>query len=92
MLGAITILLLLAAAYAVTKAGGLIALVAVAAVLYLAYRRLSLAAYTVTFTVLLAAYVVLGAPAPLWKGVLVIPLLVLWALNVRPLRTVTGYE
>jgi acyl-CoA dehydrogenase len=87
MMGAIVILLVAAAAaYAVTKAGGLIALAAVAAILYLAYKRLSLAAYTVTFTVLLAAYAVLGAPAPIWKSLLAIPVLVLWALNVRPLR------
>jgi acyl-CoA dehydrogenase len=87
MLAAIFILLIAAvAAYAVTKAGGLIALASVAALLYLAYRRASLVVYTVTFTVLLAAYGLLGAPAPVWKSVLTLAVLVLWALNIRPLR------
>ncbi len=55
MLGAIVILLLLAAAvYAATTVGGAIALVFVAAVLFLAYKRLSLLTFTATFTVLLA--------------------------------------
>ena len=54
MLGAIVSLLLIAAAaFAVTQVGGLITLLFIAAVLFLAYRRLSLLAFTVTFTVLL---------------------------------------
>ncbi|HEY2808593.1 MAG TPA: acyl-CoA dehydrogenase [Steroidobacteraceae bacterium] len=90
MLGAIVWLVLLAAAaFAVTQVGGLITLVFIAAVLILAYRRLSLLAFTVTFTVLLAAYTWLGAagaPAGVWKGFLWLLLAGLWLLNVRALR------
>jgi hypothetical protein len=72
MLGAIITLLLVAAvAYAVTQVGGVITLLFIAAVLFLAYRRLSLLAFTATFTVLLAAYTLLGAPgvaAGIWRG------------------------
>ena len=74
MLGAIVWLVLIAAAaFAVTQVVGAITLVFVAAVLFLAYRRLSLLTFTVTFTVLLAAYIWFGAsgvPAGLWKGFL----------------------
>src|SRR6202047_2263537 len=87
MLGAIVFLVLLvAAAYAVTQIGGLITLVFIAAVLYLAYRRLSLLAFSVTFTVLFAAYTLLGAPAGVWKGSLGILVAGVWLLNVRALR------
>jgi len=90
MLGAIvSLLLVVAAAYAVTQVGGVITLLFIAAVLFLAYRRLSLLAFTTTFTVLLAAYTVLGAggaPAGIWKGFLWLLLAALWLLNVRPLR------
>ena len=89
MLGAIvSLLLVVAAAYAVTQVGGVITLLFIAAVLFLAYRRLSLLAFTVTFTVLLAAYTALGAPAGIWKGFLGVLLAGLWLLNVRPLRKV----
>jgi acyl-CoA dehydrogenase len=83
------LILLVAIAYALTQTCGLITLVFIAAVLFLAYRRLSLLAFTVTFTVLLAAYTVLGengAPAGLWKGFLWVLLAGLWLLNLRPLR------
>ncbi len=51
MLGAIvSLMLVVAAAYAVTQVGGVITLLFIAAVLFLAYRRLSLLAFTVTFT------------------------------------------
>src|SRR5215475_9642714 len=90
MLGAIiTLLLVAAAAYAVTQVGGLITLLFVAAVLFLAYRRLSLLVFTVTFTVLLAAYTWLGAsgaPPILKKEFLGVLVILLWLLNVRPLR------
>ncbi|HXA91733.1 MAG TPA: acyl-CoA dehydrogenase [Steroidobacteraceae bacterium] len=87
MLGAIVVVLAAAAAaYAVTQVGGVITLLFIGAVLFLAYRRLSLLAFSVTFTLLLAAYTVLGAPAGLWKGFLWILLALLWLLNVRPLR------
>src|SRR5262245_26553719 len=62
MLGAIFILILLAAAaYAVTQVGGVITLAFVAAILFLAYKRLPLLTFTATFTVLLAAYTIFGA-------------------------------
>src|SRR5579863_789511 len=87
MLGAIvSLLLILAAAFAVTKVGGAITLLFIAALLILAYRRLSLLTFTITFTALFAAYSALGAPANLWKGFLGVLLAVLWLLNVRPLR------
>src|SRR6202789_3648672 len=69
--------------------GVLITLVFVAAVLFLAYRRLSLLTFTATFTVLLIAYTLLGAsgtPAGAWKGFLWLLLAGLWLLNLRPLR------
>ena len=90
MLGAIVILLLLATAvYAATTVGGAIALLFVVAVLFLAYKRLSLLTFTATFTVLLAAYTIFGAssaPAGVWRGLLWLMLASLWLLNVRPLR------
>jgi acyl-CoA dehydrogenase len=72
--------------------GAIITLVFIAAVLFLAYRRLSLLAFTATFTVLLAAYSALGllgshsTPLLVWKGFLWVLLAGLWLLNVRPLR------
>jgi acyl-CoA dehydrogenase len=90
MIGAaVSLVLVLAAAYAVTQVGGVITLLLIAAALFLAYRRLSLLAFTVTFTVLLLAYTFLGAagaPAGVWKGFLWLLLAGLWLLNVRPLR------
>src|SRR5438876_9761920 len=91
MLGAIiTLLFVAAAAYAVTQVGGVITLLFIAAVLILAYRRLSLLAFTATFTVLLVAYTWLGersVPAGIWMGFLWLLMASLWLLNVRPLRT-----
>jgi acyl-CoA dehydrogenase len=72
--------------------GAIITLVFIAAVLFLAYRRLSLLAFTATFTVLLAAYSGLGllgshsTPLLVWKGFLWLLLAGLWLLNIRPLR------
>src|SRR5258708_3364809 len=87
MLGAIlSLLAVVAAAYAVTEVGGVITLLFIAAVLFLAYRRLSLLAFTVTFTVLLTAYWVLGAPAGLWEGFLGVLVAGLWLLTLRTLR------
>jgi acyl-CoA dehydrogenase len=92
MLGAIVSLaLVIAVAYAVTQVGGVITLLFIAAVLFLAYRRLSLLTFTITFTVLLAAYTFLGAssaPAGVWKGFLWLLLVALWLLNARTLRKV----
>src|SRR6266853_838450 len=87
MLGALlSLTLVVAAAYAVTQVGGVITLLFRAAVLFVAYRRLSLLTFTVTFTVLLFAYTLLGAPAGIWKGFLGLLLAGLWLLNVRTLR------
>ncbi|MBV9621604.1 MAG: acyl-CoA dehydrogenase [Gammaproteobacteria bacterium] len=87
MLGAIlTLTLVVAAAFAVTRIGGVITLGFIGAVLLLAYRRLPLLAFTLTFTALLAAYTVFGAPAGWWKGLLWLALAALWLLNLRPLR------
>jgi acyl-CoA dehydrogenase len=66
--------------------GALITLLFVLAVLYLAYRQLPLLIYTLTFTVLLAGYMLLGRPAGLWQGALWLLLALLWLLNLRPLR------
>ena len=66
--------------------GAIITVVFVLAVLYLAYRRLPLFAYTITFTLLLAAYMALGNPGGIWQGILWLLLVFLWLLNVRPLR------
>lgn len=89
MLGALLTLIVVAAvAYgvAVAPVGGIVALLFVGAALFLAYRRLSLIAFSATFTVLLALYTMLGPPAGAWKGLLWALLAVLWILNVRPLR------
>ncbi len=90
MLGALLALVAAAAiGYAVTQAGGVITLILIAAVLYLAYRRLSLLAFTLTFTALLVAYSYFGASnaaAATWKGFLWLALAALWLLNVRWLR------
>jgi acyl-CoA dehydrogenase len=82
----LTILAVLAVAYAVTQVGGLFTLAFIAVTLYLAYKRLSLVAFAATFTVLLAAYAVLGRPSGLWYGLLLVLLALLWLLTIRPLR------
>jgi acyl-CoA dehydrogenase len=87
MLGVlITFLLVAAAALAVTQVGGIITLLFIAAILFLAYKRLSLVAFAATFTVLLAAYTVYGHPAGIWKGILWVMLALLWLFTFRPLR------
>ena len=85
----ITIVLVAAAAYAVTQTGGVIALAFIAAVLLLAYRRLSLIAFTLTFTVLLVMYTLFGSvstPTSIWKGFLWMLMVLLWLINLVPLR------
>ena len=86
LLAILFVLLLTAAVFAVTQIGWLITLIFVIAVLTLAYQRLPLLSFTVTFTALLAGYTVLGEAAGLWKGLLWLLLLVLWLVNLRPLR------
>src|SRR5271169_4715238 len=66
--------------------GALMTVFFIVAVLYLTYRRLSLISYTITFTVLLLAYSLIGAGAELWNGILWVALALLWLMNVRPLR------
>ena len=64
MLPAILLLLLLiAAVFAVTQIGWLITLLFVVAVLTLAYQRLSLLVFSVTFTLLLGLYSTFGTPS-----------------------------
>jgi acyl-CoA dehydrogenase len=89
MFGALLTLLVIGAvayALAVAPVGGIVALVFVASFLFLAYRRLSLFAYSGVFTVVLAAYTAAGPGPWAWKGVLWGLLALLWALNIRPLR------
>ena len=66
--------------------GALTTLVFLGALVYLAYRRLSLAATTVTVTILLVAYCALAPPAPHWKIFLWVLVAALALLNLRPLR------
>ncbi len=66
--------------------GAVITVLFVVAVLYLAYRRLPLFFFTLAFTVLLLAYSLLGHPYGVWQGLLWLLLILLWLLNVRPLR------
>ena len=73
-------------AWALTLTGGVIAILFVVALLYLAYKRLSLLAYTATFGALLIAYTAIGEPAGLWKGFLWLLFGGLALLNVAPLR------
>jgi len=66
--------------------GAVITVLFVVAVLYLAYRRLPLFFFTISFTVLLLAYSLLGHPYGLWQGLLWLLLICFWLLNLRPLR------
>ena len=66
--------------------GAICTLIFVLAALYLAYRRLPLLNYSITFTILLAVYTALAHPSGVWQGMLWLALVVLWLFNVRPLR------
>jgi len=66
--------------------GAITTILFVVAALYLAYRRLPLFSYSVTFTLLLAVYTWLARPEGVWQGLLWLALVVLWLFNVRPLR------
>jgi anthranilate phosphoribosyltransferase len=74
------------AVWTLTLPGGWIALLFVAALLYLAYQRLNLLAFTATALALLVAYTVLGKPPLWWGGILWAGTALLVLLNVRPLR------
>jgi len=66
---------------------GIVWLVAfVALVLWLAYRKVGLAASTLAIGALLAGYTVFGAAAPWWKVVVWVAFAPLVLLNLRPLR------
>ena len=54
--------------------------------LYLCYRRASLAQATLVIAALLLCYTLWGAPGLVWKSVLWLLLLPLAPLNLRPLR------
>ena len=85
MLGAsILVLLIAAVAYAVTSLGGLITLALIGTLLFLAYQRLSLLAFSLSVTVLLAIYTFLGQAQGvwgIWKGLLWLGLAGLWLLT-----------
>lgn len=66
--------------------GAVFTVLFVVAVLYLAYRRLPLFFFTISFTVLMVAYCLLGQPSGVWQGMLWLLLILFWLLNLRPLR------
>jgi acyl-CoA dehydrogenase len=66
--------------------GAIITVLFVIAVVYLAYRRMPLIAFTVAATAALLAASVLGSPPAVWDALLWVLLLALWLLNVAPLR------
>ena len=86
MIPVLLLMLITGVAFALTQSGWLITALFVMAVLTLAYRRLSLLAFTATFTLLLLAYTELGHPAGVWQTLLWLMLAALWLLNIKPLR------
>ena len=86
LLATLLLLAATAAIFAVTQIGALITLLFVVAVLVLAYKRLPLLAFSIVFTALFVAYSIFGDPAGLWKGLLLLMLVVMWLFNIRPLR------
>ncbi|MGA1109835.1 MAG: acyl-CoA dehydrogenase, partial [Pseudomonadales bacterium] len=84
----LTVLILLIAALLWTASlqGGVLALLFLAALTYLAYKRLSLLAFTATFLVLLLAYTLGTERVGIWTGFLWLLFVALALLNVRPLR------
>ena len=87
MLGAILVILsLIAGATYVAKIGTGFTLLFIGAVVFMAYKRLPLIAFTVVFTLLLAGYTYIAPPAGIWKGFLWVLLAAIWLFNLRPLR------
>jgi acyl-CoA dehydrogenase len=87
MLGAtLVILSLIAAAAYVAKVGTGFTLLFIGAIVFMAYKRLPLIAFTLVFTVLLAAYTFVPPAYGVWKGFLWVMLATLWLFNIRPLR------
>ncbi len=66
--------------------GAIITVLFLAAVVFLAYRRLGLLSFCCTLTLLVGLYCYLAPPAPTWKAVLWLVTALLWLLNVKPLR------
>ena len=86
LLATLLVLAVTAAVFAVTQIGALITLLFVTAVLVLAYKRLPLLAFSIVFSILFVIYTWFGAPGGLWKGLLLLMLVVMWLFNIRPLR------
>jgi acyl-CoA dehydrogenase len=87
MIGAILVILsLIAVAAYVAQVGTVFTLVFIGAVVFMAYKRFPLIAFTVVFTLLLAGYTWVAPPAGVWKGFLWVLLAALWLFNLRPLR------
>jgi acyl-CoA dehydrogenase len=87
MLGALLVILsLIAAAAYVAMVGTGFTLLFIGAVIFMAYKRFPLIAFTVVFTLLLAGYTAVAPPAGVWKGFLWVLLAALWLFNIRPLR------
>ncbi|HXC58851.1 MAG TPA: acyl-CoA dehydrogenase [Steroidobacteraceae bacterium] len=86
LLATLLILAATAAIYGITQVGAAITLLFVIAVLVLAYKRLPLLAFSIVFTGLFFIYSWFGEPIGLWKGLLLLMLVVMWLFNVRPLR------
>ena len=66
--------------------GAIITVLLLAAVVFLAYRRLGLLSFCSTLTLLVALYCYLAPPAPTWKALLWVFTALLWLLNLKPLR------
>ena len=87
MLGAILVILsLIAGAAYVAQVGTGFTLLFIGAVVFMAYKRFPLIAFTAVFTLLLAGYTYIAPPAGVWKGFLWVLLAALWLFNLRPLR------
>ncbi len=86
LLATLLLLLLITAIFAVTQIGAAITLLFIVAVLVLAYNRLPLLAFSIVFTALFGLYSFFGSPVGLWKGLLLVMLVVMWLFNIRPLR------
>ena len=86
LLATLLVLAVTAAVFAVTQIGALVTLLFVIAVLVLAYKRLPLLAFSIVFSILFVIYTWFGAPGGLWKGLLLLMLVVMWLFNIRPLR------
>jgi acyl-CoA dehydrogenase len=82
----VALLLFGLAVWTLTLPGGWIGLLFVAAVLFLAYKRLSLLAFTATVLALLVGYTLFAKPPLWWSGILWAGTALLVLLNIRPLR------